>query len=971
MIQQLFARHAQALVRPHSSDLFDPDRNTCWLLHSGTARLLVRIRGESETVWEPLLSCSAGEVLSGVSFDPRIECRIHWSEDAEFIEVSQAELTDPEVVAVVASGFNLMTPQFGDQCPRLLRPVSGDPSKAQVVAAESTIQLTAPEGFLWVVDKPIQAFFNQATRGNTSDPITQPYGGELLPGDCLTFFEEETSVQALPLEGIADWISANARPFERLGAFMGHLACRAITVSDVRHLDAYQERLEFEQKVLHQAIASFTTEAKVGLRPGVERSSSELVNAARQVMEAEGLETPREFTIPETVETEADLLRSISEQAGCFYRFVEAPANWHRRHAGPMLAIWGEDRIPVSLIRGSISGYRARYVDQEGNLVDRKVTRDFARELSPQLLAFYPSFPSRPLVARDLWSMIKNQVLWNLTLVFILGFCGAMLQLCIPFATGYLVGNTIPDNDTQSLLLISIGLGCAVITSVAFYMVSMFALIRIEGIVSVRLTAALVTRVARLPLDFFHKYSAGDLMQRLTSIEHLRWVMSKAIAHSLVAGLFSLTYFIAILYFSITLFWVSLLVLLVFIAYYLTIALVSIKYYRDRMEMSGKGDGLNILGLQSIDTLRVGGREPEFMARYLQYFAGEQRAVFRISYLANLNTAAEVGMPVLSMAVFYLMYLFYLQDELSISMFLGFFSAYSGLLVGMMYLGRSLFPLFSAFPMYERIRPILEAVPESSVGLMDPGQIAGHVEVRDLVYTASGGDRPIIDGLNLEILPNRVNAIVGPSGCGKTTLVRLLLRILVEDSGLISFDGVEAATLDPRSIRRNLGVVAQIQEVDSATIRDTVSPAGDLHDEAIWDLLEEVDLKGDFSNLSIGLDTTIGPTSLSGGQQQRLNICVALARNPHFLILDQSMSSLDTQAHIKMIQMMQNRNITLLLVTQRLSVLQSVELINYMDDGAVQESGSFAELMANGGGFAIMARDQMTPVQLAQMEATT
>ncbi len=938
---------------------------------SGTAHLLVRLRNDLETVWEPLLTCSAGQVLCSIASDPEAQYKIEWSHDAEFIELSKKSLSEDERQGVVAAGFDLAASHFSSQSAQLLRPDSSDPTESQIVPRGSTAQLIAPAEYLWTADKPIQAFFKAATMEQKSDPSINCYRGGLLPGNCVATFEEDTQVRAIPISQIDDWLPANTDPFELLSQFVGHLARRAITLADARHLDAYQERLEFEQKVLHRAIGSFTTVAKIGLAPGIERSSSELVNVAREVMEAEGLETPKEFTLPESIKTDQDLLRSISEQAGCFHRFVDAPENWHRKHAGPMLAIWGKDRVPVSLTRRGLRGYRARYVDESGNFVDRKVNSEFAKELSPQLLAFYPSFPNRPLAGRDLWLMVKKQVLWNLVFVLTLGFIGAILQLCIPFATGYLVGNTIPDNDKQSLLLISIGLGLAVASSVAFYMVSMFALIRIEGIVSVRLTTALVTRVARLPLEFFNKYSAGDLMQRITSIEHLRWAMSKAIAHSLVAGLFSLTYFVAILYFSTTLFWVSAIVLSIFILYYLVIAILVIKHFRNRMEMTGKGDGLNILGLQSIDTIRVGGAESQIIARYLQFFAGEQRAVFRIDYLWNLNLAAEVGMPVISMSVFYLMYLFYLQDELAVGTFLGFFSAYMALLVGMIYLGRSMFPFFSAIPMYQRIKPILEAVPESSIGLMDPGQIIGHVQVKDLIYTAPGANHPIINGLNLEILPNQVNAVVGPIGCGKTTLVRLFTRVLVEDSGLISFDGVEATNLDPRSIRRNLGVVAQIQEVDSATIRDTISPGGDISDEAIWDLLEEVGLKSDFSIFPLGLDTSVGPSNLSGGQQQRLNIGVALATRPRFLILDQSLSSLETQVHIDLIESMKNRDITLLFITQRLSALKSVEHIHYMDKGVILESGSFTELMELDGEFSTMAKDQLGNRNLEQMDADT
>ena len=446
--------------------------------------------------------------------------------------------------------------------------------------------------------------------------------------------------------------------------------------------------------------------------------------------------------------------------------------------------------------------------------------------------------------------------------------------------------------------------------------------------------------------------------------------MSKAVAHSLVAGLFTLMYLFAIAYFSTTLLWASLVVLSVYIGYYLVNAYISVRYYKSRMDMTGNAYGLNILGLESIETIRLNGSESQFLSRYLKYFAGQQRAVYKIGYLSNLNSSAEVGMPVLSMAVFYLMYFAFLRDELSVGAFLGFFAAFSALLVGMIALGRSLFPLFSAAAVYHRIKPILQAVPESTIGLKDPGRIHGHVVVRDLIYSAPGGGRPIIDGLDLEIFPNQVNVLVGPSGCGKTTLVRLFLRILKEDSGTITFDGAEAATLDPRSLRRHLGVVGQQQSISPASIRQLISPSGLHSDDEIWNLLGEVGLKDDFKDFNMGLATTLGPSSLSGGQQQRLAIGAALGKSPHLLLLDQSLSSLETNSQRLLIKAMRTRDITLLLITQRLSALRTVEHINYMDQGRILESGSFTDLLNLDGGFASMAREQLTQEDLSELGVT-
>jgi len=211
----------------------------------------------------------------------------------------------------------------------------------------------------------------------------------------------------------------------------------------------------------------------------------------------------------------------------------------------------------------------------------------------------------------------------------------------------------------------------------------------------------------------------------------------------------------------------------------------------------------------------------------------------------------------------------------------------------------------------------------------------------------------------MQITPGETIALIGKSGSGKTTVVNLLLRTLDPQSGEILFDGVSELDLDLEWIREQIGLVPQDPFLFYGTIRDNLTMAKeDATDDELMAAITAAELK-DFVDASPdGLETRVGDQgmALSGGQAQRLAIARALLKDAPLVILDEPTSQIDVETEALLNRALERlcANKTVLLIAHRLSTIEQADRIIVMDQGALAESGTKAELVAQGGIYATM-----------------
>ncbi|MFP5517129.1 MAG: ABC transporter transmembrane domain-containing protein [Alphaproteobacteria bacterium] len=253
-------------------------------------------------------------------------------------------------------------------------------------------------------------------------------------------------------------------------------------------------------------------------------------------------------------------------------------------------------------------------------------------------------------------------------------------------------------------------------------------------------------------------------------------------------------------------------------------------------------------------------------------------------------------------------------------------------------------------------------LPSSAAGALSFDSVRFHYPSRP--------DWAALEGFSLDVKPGERVALVGPSGAGKSTVFQLLLRYYDPQTGSVRLDGVELRDADPVAVRRRLGLVAQDPVVFSANAWENIRygrpDASDAEVRAAAEAAHALDF---LDALPEGLGTFLGEKGvrLSGGQRQRLAIARAILRDPPVLLLDEATSALDAESE-RMVQdaldrLMHGR--TTLIVAHRLATVLNADRIVVMDKGRVVETGTHAELVAQGGLYARLAALQFDRADLA------
>ncbi|HHT13887.1 MAG TPA: ATP-binding cassette domain-containing protein [Propionibacterium sp.] len=233
--------------------------------------------------------------------------------------------------------------------------------------------------------------------------------------------------------------------------------------------------------------------------------------------------------------------------------------------------------------------------------------------------------------------------------------------------------------------------------------------------------------------------------------------------------------------------------------------------------------------------------------------------------------------------------------------------------------------------------------------------VKGRIEFEHVDFSYSP-DTELIRDLNLVAEPGQTVAIVGPTGAGKTTLVNLIMRFYDINSGKITIDGVDIATLPRGEVRGNIGMVLQDTWLFGGTIWDNIA-YGRLGatDEEILEAAKATFVDRFVHSLPDGYETVIDEegSNVSAGEKQLITIARAFLADPALLILDEATSSVDTRTELLLQHAMAalRTGRTSFVIAHRLSTIRDADLILVMQDGAIVEKGNHEELIAAEGAY--------------------
>ncbi|MER5878042.1 NHLP bacteriocin export ABC transporter permease/ATPase subunit [Streptomyces sp. NPDC001910] len=628
-------------------------------------------------------------------------------------------------------------------------------------------------------------------------------------------------------------------------------------------------------------------------------------------------------------------------------RAVRLDGRWWRDDIGPLVGRRAVSGAPVALLwrRG---GYVAVH-PSSGR--ETPVEKANAAEFEPRAVMFYRPLPERRLSPLRLLRFCLGGTAGDLRNLAISGLVTVAIGALVPIATGRVLGAYVPKAQHGLIVQVCLALMVTSVVSAAFMLLQNLTLLRMEGRIEASLQPAVWDRLLRLPTTFFTSRSTGELASAAMGISAIRRLLAGVGPTLAQAGTVGAMNLGLLFWYSVPMALAAIGMLVVIAAVFLGLGLWQVRWQRRLVVLSNKLNNQAFQTLRGLPKLRVAAAENYAYAAWAGEFARSRELQQRVGRIKNLTTVmGAVYLPLCSLLMFMLL-AGPARGSLSAAAFLTFNTSVTMLLTSVTQITGAFVSAAAALPMFEEIRPVLDATPEVRVASTRPGLLSGGIEARRLSFRYADDGPLVLDDVSFAVRPGEFVAVVGPSGCGKSTLLRLLIGFDRPVSGSVLYDGQDLAALDQSAVRRQCGVVLQHAQPFTGSILDCICGTEPYTPEEAMAAAEMAGLAEDIRRMPMGLHTLVsGSGAISGGQRQRLMIAQALIRRPRILFFDEATSALDNETQRTVIESTKALNATRVVIAHRLSTVLDADRVVVMEDGRVAQQGTPAELLADTGG---------------------
>jgi len=532
-----------------------------------------------------------------------------------------------------------------------------------------------------------------------------------------------------------------------------------------------------------------------------------------------------------------------------------------------------------------------------------------------------------------------------------------MFGLVTPVFFQIIIDRVLVHRGTTTLDILVFGMLFVYIFQTLITYLRGYLFVHTANKIDVILGTRLYRHISALALRFFEERRVGDTVARVRELENIRNFITGTALTLVLDTFFAVVYIAAMFYYNMTLSLIVVAALPVFALLTFIFTPVFKRQLNVRFAAYAENYAFLIESITGIQTLKSLALETQFHQKWEQSLARYVKMSFDTTNMANIfGSIGQMVSLLTTLGILWLGANFVMDGKMSVGELVAFNMLASQVTRPVLRLVNIWQSFQQAQLSIDRLGDILNvpAEPAFNPNRTTLSTIEGEVVFDNVGFRYRSDGPEVLRELSFKLKPGTRVGIVGRSGSGKSTIIKLIQRLYVAETGQVLIDGIDVAQVEPAWLRRQIGFVLQESFLFNGSVKDNIAMARP--EAAAEEIVQAARMAGAdefIRELPEGYETNVGERggALSGGQRQRIAIARALITNPRILIFDEATSALDYESERVIMDNLDTicANRTVIIIAHRLSTVEQCDTILVIDRGRLAEQGTHRELLALGG----------------------